>query len=324
MSHLDELNERQKEAVLQKNGPVLIIAGAGAGKTKTIAHRILHLIKGGTSPENILAITFTNKAAKEMKDRVEKIILSDKTLNLPLTFHSKPFVSTFHSLGVHIIKENANIIGLTRNFTILDRSDSSKIVKDCLKDLNIDPKQFEPNKILNIISREKGELNSAQDYSDEKESGYTLKTVTARVWPLYEQKLAKEKALDFDDLLLKTYLILKNNKDVLEKYQNQWKYIHIDEYQDTNKVQYMIAKLLAEKNKNICVVGDIDQSIYSWRGADIQNILNFEQDYPNAKVILLEQNYRSTQTILAMANEVIQKKQTQKREKFIYKKRCRR
>ncbi|MCX6717496.1 MAG: UvrD-helicase domain-containing protein [Candidatus Taylorbacteria bacterium] len=318
MKHLEGLNEKQKEAVLQKNGPVLIIAGAGAGKTKTIAHRILHLIKEGVSPENILAITFTNKASKEMRERVEKIISEDKNLNLPISFTSKPFVSTFHSLGVHIIKENSKLIGLTRNFSIMDRSDSSKLVKECLKDLDIDSKQFEPNKILNIISREKGDLKSPSDYSAESEkNGYTLQAVTAKVWPLYEQKLSKEKALDFDDLLLKSYNLLKNNKDVLEHYQNLWKYIHIDEYQDTNKVQYMTAKLLAQKNRNICVVGDIDQSIYSWRGADIQNILSFEEDYPEAKVILLEQNYRSTQTILAVANEVI-KKNKLRREKNLF------
>lgn len=317
MPHLLGLNERQKEAVLQKNGPILIIAGAGAGKTKTLAHRILHLIKNGVHPENILAITFTNKAAKEMRERVEKIISSDRTLNIPLSYHYKPFISTFHSLGVHIIKENSKLVGLTKNFTIMDRGDSSKLIKECLKNLDIDPKQFEPNKILNIISREKGDLNTIEDYSVGTEDGYTLKSVTARVWPLYEQKLAREKALDFDDLLLKTYIILRDHKDILEKYQNLWKYIHIDEYQDTNKVQYMTAKLLAAKDRNICVVGDIDQSIYSWRGADIQNILSFEKDYPEAKVILLEENYRSTQTILSVANEVIQKNKM-RREKNLF------
>ncbi len=316
-NYLLELNDKQREAVLQKDGPVLIIAGAGAGKTKTLTYRILHLIKEGVSPESILAITFTNKAAKEMKDRVEKVLSEDKTLNNPISYNFRPFVSTFHSLGVYIIKENSHLIGLNKNFNILDRSDSSKIVKECLKELDIDPKQFEPNKILNIISREKSDLITHNEYSDSKDNGYTLKSVTAKVWPLYEQKLAKEKSLDFDDLLLKSYIILRDHKEILEKYQNRWKYIHIDEYQDTNKVQYKIAKLLSEKNKNICVVGDIDQSIYSWRGADIQNILSFEEDYPNAKIILLEQNYRSTQTILAVANEVIQKNKL-RREKNLF------
>jgi DNA helicase-2/ATP-dependent DNA helicase PcrA len=318
MQYLEELNEQQKLAVLQKDGPILIIAGAGAGKTKTITHRILHLIKEGVAPESILAITFTNKAAREMRERVEKLLSTDKGLNLPMSFTHKPFVSTFHSLGVHILKENAQLVGLTRNFSIMDRSDSSKLVKECLKNLDIDPKQFEPNKILNIISREKGNLTKIEDYSvGSSANGYTLQSVTARVWPLYEKKLAEEKALDFDDLLLKTYTILKNHEDVLHRYQNLWKYIHIDEYQDTNKVQYMTVKLLAEKKRNVCVVGDIDQSIYSWRGADIQNILSFEEDYPEAKIILLEQNYRSTQTILAVANEVIQKNKL-RREKNLF------
>ena len=318
MRHLEGLNEQQKQAVLQKDGPILIIAGAGAGKTKTITHRILHLIKEGVAPESILAITFTNKAAKEMRDRVEKVISEDKTLNLPMRFNSKPFVSTFHSLGVHILKENSRILGLTRNFSIMDRDDSIKLVKECLRKLDIDPKQFEPSKILNIISREKGDLKTAQTYAEHAETkGFTLQAVVGKVWPLYEQKLGEEKALDFDDLLLKTYLILRNHKELLEKYQNIWKYIHIDEYQDTNKVQYMTTKLLAEKNRNICVVGDIDQSIYSWRGADIQNILDFEKDYPEAKVILLEENYRSTQTILTAANDVI-KKNKFRREKNLF------
>jgi len=317
MDYLSGLNEQQKQAVLQKDGAILIIAGAGAGKTKTITHRILHLMKEGVAPRNILAITFTNKAGKEMRERVEKIMSEDKSLNFPINTYEKPFVSTFHSLGVHILKENAQTIGLTRNFSIIDRSDSTKMVKDVLKGLDIDPKQFEPNKILNIISREKGETNTPENYSQTAGKGFTLSGVVAKVWPLYEKKLLEEKGLDFDDLLLKTYFLLRNNKDILEKYQEIWKYIHIDEYQDTNKVQYKMVKLLAEKYKNICVVGDVDQNIYSWRGADIKNILDFEKDYPDAKVILLEQNYRSTQTILTVANKVIAKNKI-RREKNLF------
>jgi len=319
MDYLNGLNERQKEAVLCTDGSVLIIAGAGAGKTKTITHRILHLIKQGVAPHNILAITFTNKAGKEMRERVEKIMSGDKSLNFPINTYEKPFVSTFHSLGVHILKENARAIGLNRNFSIIDRSDSTKIVKDILKTLDIDPKQFEPSKILNIISREKGETNTPENYSQTNKKGFTLSGVVAKVWPLYETKLREEKGLDFDDLLLKTYSLLKNHKEILEKYQEIWKYIHIDEYQDTNKVQYKTVKLLAEKYKNICVVGDVDQNIYSWRGADIQNILDFEKDYPKAKVILLEQNYRSTQTILAVANKVIAKNKIRKEKNLFTK-----
>jgi len=318
VNHLEGLNERQKEAVLQKDGPILIIAGAGAGKTKTITHRIMHLIKEGVAPHQILAITFTNKAAKEMRERVEKIISEDKTLNFPIENFERPFLSTFHSLGVHIIKENSRLIGVSRNFSIMDRGDSKKIIKDILKELDIDPKQYEPGKILTVISVEKGNLNSPEGYASKADKkGYTMSSVVARVWPIYERKLLEEKALDFDDLLLKAYKILNDNKDVLEHYQNIWKYIHIDEYQDTNQVQYMMSKLLAEKNKNICVVGDIDQNIYSWRGANIENILNFEKDYPNAKVILLEENYRSTQTILNVANKVIEKNKM-RREKNLF------
>jgi DNA helicase-2/ATP-dependent DNA helicase PcrA len=316
--YLDGLNPEQKEAVLHTEGPLLIFAGAGAGKTKTVTHRIMHLIKTGTEPKNILAITFTNKAAKEMRDRVLGEI--EKERGLAGVFpNEKPFISTFHSLGVHILKENSREIGLTRHFSIFDKSDSQKTVRDIVRDLGLDPKQHEPNKILGIISREKGDLKNADDFAESLREGNstTHHEMVSRIWTEYEKRLKEEKALDFDDLLLKTYKLLKNNKEILEKYQTIWKYIHIDEYQDTNKVQYMTVKLLAEKHQNICVVGDIDQNIYSWRGADIKNILNFEKDYPKAKVILLEQNYRSTQNILAAANGII-KKNTNRVEKNLF------
>jgi DNA helicase-2/ATP-dependent DNA helicase PcrA len=306
--YLTGLNPGQKEAVLHLTGPLLIFAGAGAGKTKTITHRIMHLIKTGVEPKNILAITFTNKAAKEMRDRILGAIERDR--GLASTFpKEKPFISTFHSLGVHILKENSREIGLTRHFSIFDKSDSLKAVKDIVRDMGLDPKQHEPGKILNIISREKGNLKNAEDFAESirGENTTAQHEFISRIWTEYERKLKEEKALDFDDLLLKTYKLLKNNKEILEKYQNIWTYIHIDEYQDTNKVQYMIVKLLADKHKNLCVVGDIDQNIYSWRGADIKNILNFEKDYPNVKIVLLEENYRSTQNILAVANGIIKK-----------------
>ena len=307
-NYLSGLNERQKEAVLHTEGPLLVFAGAGAGKTKTVTHRIMHLIKNGVEPKNILAITFTNKAAKEMRDRVMTAIENDPGLKT-ISPAEKPFLSTFHSLGVHIIKENARMIGLTRHFSIFDKSDSLKTVRDIIKDMGLDIKLYEPGKILGIISREKSNLLEAEEYREtlQGENFTGWHGLVAQVWLQYEKKLAEEKALDFDDLLLKTYKILKNHPDILEKYQNTWKYIHVDEYQDTNKVQYMTVKLLAEKNKNLCVVGDIDQNIYSWRGADIKNIMNFEKDYPQAKIVLLEQNYRSTQTILSVANEIIKK-----------------
>ena len=307
--HLDGLNNPQKEAVLHTSGPLLILAGAGAGKTKTITCRIRHLISLGIEPRNILAITFTNKAAKEMRDRIIGIMKDGE----------KPFISTFHSLGVHILKENSREIGLTRHFSIFDKSDSQKTIKDILKDMNLDTKQYEPRKILNMISRSKGDLKTAEDFAESirGENFTAFHSLVSQIWTEYENRLKKEKALDFDDLLLKTYKLLKNKPAILEKYQTLWPYIHIDEYQDTNQVQYMTVKLLAEKNKNLCVVGDIDQNIYSWRGADIKNILNFEKDYPQAKIILLEENYRSTQNILAVANSII-KKNTNRVEKNLF------
>jgi len=304
--HLTGLNEKQKEAVLHQNGPLLILAGAGAGKTKTITTRIMHLIKSGVEPKNILAITFTNKAAKEMRERIMTALEKDNGLKSNY-YTEKPFVSTFHALGVHILKENAREIGLTRHFSIFDKGDSQKTVRDIVRDLGLDPKQHEPNKYLNIISREKGNLKTVEDFLESIRGQNTTSQheLIGQIWSAYEKKLREEKALDFDDLLLKTYKLLKNKPEILQKYQQIWPYIHVDEYQDTNQVQYMITKLLAEKNRNICVVGDIDQNIYSWRGADIKNILNFEKDYPEAKIVLLEENYRSTQNILAVANAVI-------------------
>ena len=298
MDHLKGLNDAQKEAATHTDGPILIVAGAGAGKTKTITHRIVNLVKQGISPDKILAVTFTNKAAKEMKERIQLELKKLETWE-----ESVPFVSTFHSLGVFIIKENAKLLNLTKNFTILDESDSISLVKEAIKEINLDPKQYEPRKIKNLISREKGKFTQLADYSD---SGY-LEKIVKQVWTIYEEKKKKENALDFDDLLLQTTKLLKENKEIREKYQNKWQYIHIDEYQDTNEVQYLMSRFLCENHKNICVVGDADQNIYSWRGANLKNILNFEKDYPNAKIVLLEENYRSTQNILEAANEVIKK-----------------
>ncbi|MCK4386581.1 MAG: UvrD-helicase domain-containing protein [Candidatus Pacebacteria bacterium] len=311
MSYLDKLNPAQKQAVLHKNGPLLILAGAGAGKTRVIAYRILRLIKEGLAPENILAVTFTNKAAKEMQERVGRLLRKDKELNLPVSFESPPFIRTFHSLGVHILRENFDIAGIPKYFSIFDKNDSQKIIKSILPSLNLDPKQFEPKKILGIISRQKGDFTTVSDYAETIGTEY-FPGIVATVWQKYEQILAKEKALDFDDLILRTALLLNENKQILNHYQNKWRYLHIDEYQDTNRVQYKIAKFLSQKHKNICVVGDADQNIYSWRGANIKNILNFEKDFPNSQTILLEENYRSTQNILAAANEIIIKNDLRK------------
>ncbi|MEX2052411.1 MAG: UvrD-helicase domain-containing protein, partial [Candidatus Paceibacterota bacterium] len=311
MDHLKGLNEQQKEAASHTDGPLLIVAGAGAGKTKTITHRIVHLIKEGVDPSKILAVTFTNKAAKEMRERV--LVEIEKNAKGQ---SGMPFVSTFHSLGVYIIKENARLLGLTKYFSILDESDAISIIKEAQKELGIDPKQYEPKKIKGIISREKGKFVQLEAYLEinndplnsnlSAQAGY-LGKIVGDVWNLYEKKKIKENSLDFDDLLLKSVKLLKEREDVRTIYQQKWEYIHIDEYQDTNEVQYLMSKLLCTSKQNICVVGDADQNIYSWRGANLKNILNFEKDYPKAKIVLLEENYRSTKNILEAANEIIKK-----------------
>ncbi len=295
-NYLEDLNKEQKMAVLATEGPVLIVAGAGAGKTKTLTHRILHLISGGVNPERILAITFTNKAAKEMKERVLKLLKHNSRT---------PFISTFHALGVQIIKENAELLKLPRHFNIFDKADSKKALKDAIVSLGVDPKDH-LEKIQHIISSEKSRGVDIREYLD-RESYDQTSELTKKAWAKYDEVLKKEHALDFDDLLLKTLKLLKKHQDVLEKYQERFLYIHVDEYQDTNKVQNSIVELLADKHKNICVVGDTDQNIYSWRGAEIKNMLHFEKQYPDVKTFFLEQNYRSTKNILAVANEIIKK-----------------
>ena len=313
------LNPAQQKAVETTDGPLLIIAGAGSGKTKVITHRILNLIKKGIAPRSILAITFTNKAANEMKDRVSALLAEDKALNRPISMNTdwreRPFVSTFHALGVHIIRENAQLLGLTRHFTIYDRGDSRRAVKEAMAQCSIDPKAHDPGTILNMISRAKGDGMNRLEYFD-RAKGY-IEEMVANIWEKYDAILAKEKSLDFDDLLLKTAQLLEKYPAVKRHYAEVWKYIHIDEYQDTNRVQYKIARALAEDSRNICVVGDVDQNIYSWRGATIENILNFEKDYPEATVVTLEKNYRSTKTILAAANSVILKNRM-RREKTLF------
>jgi DNA helicase-2/ATP-dependent DNA helicase PcrA len=322
LSAEQKLNNEQERAVNTTEGPLLIIAGAGAGKTRVITHRILNLIKKGVAPHSILAITFTNKAAKEMHERVEALLAEDKTLNIPVSMNERPFVSTFHALGVHIIRENAGLLGLTRHFTIYDRSDSRRAIKEAMIQCSIDPKTFEPATILNMISRAKGDglgrleyIDRASEKNNKKGGGAYMEEMVANVWEKYEAILSKEKALDFDDLLLKTAQLLEKHKEVRAHYNNVWRYIHIDEYQDTNRVQYKIAKLLAGKLlPNICVVGDADQNIYSWRGATIDNILNFEKDYPEAQTVALEMNYRSTKTIITAANNIIEKNTMRKKK----------
>ena len=306
LNYLEKLNKEQKKAVLAGDGPILIIAGAGAGKTRTIAERIHHLIKNGVTPSSILAITFTNKAAREMRERVEKSLKEDAHLNLPIEMGERPFVRTFHSLGVYILREQSSKIGIKRLFAIFDRDDSRRAIKEALEKVGLDSKTHDPVRILSIISKEKGKGVTANIYETKEEKSYFSNAVE-QIWFEYEKILKRDGALDFDDLLLKTRNLLRDNPEVKKYYKNVWQYMLIDEYQDTNRVQYEIAKMLVGEKQNICVVGDVDQNIYSWRGADIKNILDFEKDYPKAKVFVLEQNYRSTKTILAAANAIIDK-----------------
>lgn len=289
------LNKEQQQAVKTTEGPLLIMAGAGSGKTRVLTHRIAYiLLEKGVNPYNILAITFTNKAAREMKERINGILggAADEI-----------WISTFHSMCVRILRRDIDRIGINRNFTILDTTDQLSVIKGILKDKNIDSKKFDPRGILSAISSAKNELIDAKQYG--KYTGNYFENIVSDVFEQYEKRLLKNHSLDFDDLIMKTIQLFKRVPEVLEYYQRKFQYIHVDEYQDTNKAQYQLVHLLAAKFQNLCVVGDSDQSIYGWRGADIANILSFEKDYPNAKVILLEQNYRSTKNILQVANHVI-------------------
>lgn len=297
--YLQGLNPQQKEAVLCIEGPVLIVAGAGAGKTKTITHRIAHMIEQGIPARSILAVTFTNKAAGEMRDRVRHLIPEGQ---------GTPLVATFHSLGVRLLREFHQEAGLERGFSIWDRDDSMRVVKKALEKLDIE--NIPPRQVLSIISREKGDGMTVARY-ESKASSFKDRTV-AQVWRIYDKALHEEGALDFDDLLGRTLRLLQESPATLSLLQNRWKYITIDEYQDTNAAQYEIARLLAGERRNLCVVGDTDQNIYSWRGADIEHLMNFEKTFPGTKVILLEQNYRSTRTILTAANSVIAKNKRRK------------
>ena len=300
--NLEELNEQQKEAVLYNEGPLLIIAGAGAGKTKTLTTKIAYLIQEeGVSPFSILAITFTNKAAKEMKDRIYKAVGEDA---------KKLQVSTFHSFGLKLIRENVRVLGYDSNFVIMDSDDSLTVVKKILKDMDLDPKIYNPKAIRNKISSCKNDMITPEMYEKYAVSDY--EQIVQQVYEKYEKKLHQNNSVDFDDLLLLPIKLFREHKDILERYQDWYKYILVDEYQDTNEAQYILTKLLSEKSRMITCVGDDSQSIYSFRGANYKNILNFEKDYKDAKTILLEQNYRSTSTILDAANQVIRNNKMKK------------
>ena len=299
---LENLNKEQLEAIKTTEGPLLVLAGAGSGKTRVLTTRVAYLVSEmGIDPSNILAITFTNKAAKEMKDRIYKMLGS-------LAYDIQ--ISTFHSFGLSILKEHYKELGYDKNFTILDSDDSLTVVKKILKDLDLDPKKYNYKMIRNRISSAKNELMSPKDL--ERFIGNDIDQLVVDVYRKYQDKLEINNSLDFDDLLMLPITLFRKYPDILAKYQERFKYVLIDEYQDTNEAQYILTKLISSKYKNICVVGDNDQSIYSFRGSNYQNILNFEKDYKNAKVIMLERNYRSTKQILDVANTIIKNNKLRK------------
>lgn len=292
---LTGMNPKQKEAVKYTDGPLLIMAGAGSGKTRVLTHRISYLIQEkGVNPWNILAITFTNKAASEMKNRVTKLVQEGG---------SDVWVSTFHSMCVRILRREIDRIGYSSSFTIADPSEQLTLMKKILKRLNIDPKKYNPRAIISEISNAKNKLQDASEFSNQTHDFFGK--IVADCYTHYQRELRQAETVDFDDLIMLTVKLFEDHKEVLNYYQSKFQYIHVDEYQDTNHAQYKLVKLMADRLRNICVVGDADQSIYGWRGADMENIMTFERDYPDAKVVFLEQNYRSTQMILKAANDVI-------------------
>ncbi len=306
MDYLDKLNPQQREAAVHKEGPLLILAGAGSGKTSTMTHRIAYLIKEeGVAPYNILAVTFTNKAAKEMRDRVEELI--GEGLNM--------WILTFHSACLRILRKNAEFAGYNKDFVVYDPTDQKVVIKNCIKEQNVDEKKYPPNYVLSIISDCKEKAISPSKYAQINGVDFKSKIILD-LYTAYEAVLKKNNAMDFDDLILRTVQLFEKNEDILAYYQDKFKYIMVDEYQDTNFIQYRFIRLLAEAHNNICVVGDDDQCIYQWRGADIKNILDFEKDFKNTKVIKLEQNYRSHANILDAAHSVIEKNKGRKHKKL--------
>ncbi len=295
---LSHLNPEQRKAVLHTEGPLLIVAGAGAGKTKTLTERIVHLILNGVSPEHILAVTFTNKASGEMRERVQGAIAK-------LHIEGVPTVTTFHRLGGMIIREHAGYFGLTKQYSIFDEDDAKSIIRECMREFGIDPKLLDPKRVKHIISSAKMAGDTPDTMADKIASQTESEAV--RIWRKYEEKLKESRGVDFDDLIVKAVRLLEREPEIRKAYQDRYQYIHVDEYQDTNEMEYRMVKYLAGEKKNICVVGDTDQNIYSWRGAKIKNMLHFEKDFPGATTVFLEQNYRSTARILEAANAVIVK-----------------
>ena len=308
MSVLEQLNDKQKEAAMQLEGPVLILAGAGSGKTRVITYRIAYMMKQHqVRPWQILAITFTNKAANEMRERITSLV-GDSSKYI--------WCGTSHSIFARILRKHAELLGYTESFTIIDSDDQTKLVKDSMKELDIDEKKFKARSIQYEISAAKNKMIGVEEYSKSTSGDYAM-TVYAKVYRKYTEKLLQNNAMDFDDILLNMVRLLEENPEILDMYQEKFRYIMVDEYQDTNLPQYKAVMLLAKKLGNICVVGDDDQSIYSFRGADVRMILNFEKDFPGCKVIKLVENYRSTGYILEAANQVIANNKKRKKNKRI-------
>ena len=303
---LDNLNQKQREAVEQISGPLLVLAGAGSGKTSTMTHRIAYMIEQGISPYSILAVTFTNKAASEMRGRVEELVGG---------VARDMWIMTFHSMCLRILRIYPETIGYEKNFLIYDTTDQRTLVKSIIKEKGMNEKEFPPRYLLAAISDCKEKGISAEKYTETVEDNYKTKAISL-VYREYSQRLKKNNAMDFDDILLNCVKLFENNEEILSKYQNRFKYIMVDEYQDTNHIQYSLISMMAEAHHNLCVVGDDDQCIYQWRGADIRNILDFEKDFPETKVIKLEQNYRSKANILAAAHSVIRNNRSRKDKKL--------
>lgn len=307
MDYLKNLNERQKEAILQTDGPLLILAGAGSGKTMVVTRKIAYLInEKNVNPYNVLAITFTNKAANEMKERVQNYVNTNV---------EQMWIGTFHSICVRILRRYINKLGYNNNFSIYDRDDQITLIRECLKELNLSRDNYRENGVLSFIGRLKDQMTEPDEFIKANYKDFRLRNI-GEIYELYQKKLKEYNALDFDDLLIKTVELLEQEEDILNRYSEQFKYIFVDEYQDTNKVQYLLVKLLSSHWRNITAVGDSDQSIYSWRGADIRNIRDFEKDYKDAEIIMLEQNYRSSQNILDLANKVIKNNPNRKDKKL--------
>jgi DNA helicase-2/ATP-dependent DNA helicase PcrA len=308
MMYLEGLNDRQKEAVLAIDGPVSVLAGAGSGKTRVLTTRIYHLIRQGIAPESILAVTFTNKAAREMRERL--------TARLEVG-GSLPFVATFHGLGREILQQYGTPLGIPRYFTIFDRDDSERAVKEALKALDVDPKEIAPRFVLSRISKAKSDGITQQEFAEKHSHESFRSRIVSEVWRRYDESLKKEKALDFDDLIVLPVRLLEKNKEVRDIVQNRFSHIHIDEFQDTNELQGRLARLLCGEKQNLFVVGDIDQTIYTWRGATIDNLLAFDKEYPGAQTIILEHNYRSTRTIVDAANGIIELNRNRKDKRSV-------